>query len=140
MFILKKFLQTYFGFIFLIAASISCVKSPDYIAIQPYGSVSQAVIDSVSSGLARIYGSTIVVLDEIDLPESAFVNIKSPRYRADSLLAHLKRIKPNDVDYIVGLASSDISTTKRDRKGNIKSPKSKYQDQRAGIYNPLRQF
>ena len=47
------------------------------------------------------------------------MNIKSPRYRADSILRILKREKPDSIDYLIGILNKDISTTKRDRKGNI---------------------
>ena len=59
---------------------------------------------------------------------NAFVNIKSPRYRADSLLIDLFQNRPDSIDYLLGITSKDISTTKRDSKGNIRQPKSKYLD------------
>ncbi len=62
------------------------------------------------------------------LPEKAFVNIKSPRYRADSLLIELSKNRPDSIGFILGITSKDISTTKRGLDGNIKKPKSKYTD------------
>ncbi len=37
-------------------------------------------------------------------------------------------IKPDTIDYIMGLTSQDVSTTKRDESGEIKLPKEKYTD------------
>jgi archaemetzincin len=62
------------------------------------------------------------------LPPEAFVQIKSPRYRADSLLRFLLKVKPDTVDYMMGLTSHDISTTKRDKGGRMLKPESKYRD------------
>ncbi|MBA3900556.1 MAG: hypothetical protein H0X62_10155 [Bacteroidetes bacterium] len=45
--------------------------------------------------LEEKYGIPVMVLPGKALPENAFVNIKSPRYRADSLLINLKKSKPD---------------------------------------------
>lgn len=68
------------------------------------------------------------VLNSISIPESAFINVKSPRYRADSLIRILKRTKPSEYDHVLGLISKDISTTKRDENGNVLKPAYKYED------------
>jgi len=107
---------------------LSCSLEKDRIGIQPYGDIDQFVIDSVSQILEQNYGAQIIVLSSRNLPESAFVNIKSPRYRADSLLIDLKNSIPDSIDYIIGITNSDISTTKRDEKRNVKEPVSKYLD------------
>ena len=36
--------------------------------------------------------------------------------------------KPDSIDFVLGITSKDISMTKRDAKGEIKNPKSKYLD------------
>lgn len=86
-------------------------------------------IDSVQAILQRTYHIKTVVLNEIKLPKSAFVQIKSPRYRADSLLHIQSRNMPDSIDILIGLSPKDISTTKYqgDRK-TIKTPASKYTD------------
>ncbi|MBD81558.1 MAG: hypothetical protein CL840_21750 [Crocinitomicaceae bacterium] len=98
------------------------------IAIQPYGNFNSAIVDTVKSTLEQVYGVEVVVLAPSDLPQSAFINIKSPRYRADSLIQILRREKPDSVDCVIGLTNLDISTTKTDQWGNIKEPESKYGD------------
>lgn len=68
------------------------------------------------------------MLTKHELPEAAFVNIKSARYRADSLISIQQRNMPSTVDYVIGLTESDISVTKHDVDGTIKAPKWKYND------------
>lgn len=98
------------------------------IAIQPYGQFEKSLIDTISLTISKAYGLPVTILPKRALPSTAFINIKSPRYRADSLLKDLKRNKPKDVSYILGLTRSDISTTKRDKLGRIKQPEYKYHD------------
>lgn len=62
------------------------------------------------------------------LPEEAFTAVRSPRYRADTLIAWLRVIKPDGVDLIVGLTAEDISITKHGADGSIKDPEWKYRD------------
>lgn len=56
------------------------------------------------------------------------MHLKTPRYRADSLLIDLAQHKPDSLDYIIGLTQVDISTTKRDAQGQILTPIEKYTD------------
>ena len=107
---------------------LSCSSKPNYIGIQPYGKIDQKIIDSVSGILKRAYNLEVLILEGKKLPKNAFVNIKSPRYRADSLLVDLVNNRPDSINYLIGITSKDISTTKRDSKGNIKQPESKYLD------------
>ena len=77
--------------------------------------------------LQNFYHCQIELLPTSDLPKSAFIDVKSPRYRADSLLHFLKSKCPKDCDHIVGLTAHDISFTKR-INGCTKKPKWKYED------------
>lgn len=114
--------------LFALIICLGC--SPNYrsIAIQPLGDVPSEVIDSVSSALSKAYLTDVYVLDKKELPKSTFVNIKSPRYRADSLLRILNKWNPDTIGYIIGITAKDISTTKKDRWGNVKEPETKYRD------------
>ncbi|MCB0477088.1 MAG: hypothetical protein KDC84_02930 [Crocinitomicaceae bacterium] len=105
-------------------------KSPEkvVVAIQPYGKIPPAIMDTVTKTLHDMYGFQIIVYPSKELPKSAFINIKSPRYRADSILHMQERWKPDSVDYLMGLSQYDISMTDRDKNGNIKKPISKYKD------------
>ncbi|WP_366941751.1 hypothetical protein [uncultured Psychroserpens sp.] len=88
----------------------------------------QKVIYSISEILKTSYNADIIILEKKELPKSAFIQIKSPRYKADSLLIDLLKIRPDSIDYALGITTKDISTTKRNPDGSIKTPESKYSD------------
>lgn len=119
----------FISFLFIL---VSCESNEKRIGFQPYGEFDKALVDTVVNALARTYDYEIIILPKRKIPENAFVNIKSPRYRADSLLIDLKENKPDSIDIVLGLINKDISTTKRDKDGNVKKPESKYLDW--GIY------
>lgn len=98
------------------------------IGIQPLGSVDSKLLDTVNHSLQLFYGYEVITLPKLELPESAFINVKTPRFRADSIIRLLKKIKPDSINYIIGITEKDISTTKRDKNGNVKKPISKYED------------
>ncbi len=98
------------------------------LAIVPFENFDVNLSKMVAEKLRSNYGTKVHILDAKDLPGKAFVNIKSPRYRADSLLIYLKEMKPDSIDHIIGLTHKDISTTKKDAFGRIKAPESRYSD------------
>jgi len=99
------------------------------IGIQPFGNVRQSLIDTIQQTIQNVCNfETIVVMNRKELPKSAFIRIKSPRYRADSIIRILKREKPDTIDYVIGITNQDISTTKRDLDGKILKPKNKFLD------------
>jgi archaemetzincin len=119
--------------ILLIALSFlcySCEKKKERlsIGIQPFGSVEEEDIEVLYNTISLVFDATVHVLPSVSLPESAFIHEKSPRYRGDSLVLHLIRIKPDTINYIIGITTKDISVTKYDHDGTIKSPQSKYSD------------
>jgi archaemetzincin len=124
-----------FCIIILFLGITSCSRSVDFqteyrplIGLQPLDGFDKGLMDSISVSLKNTYGYRVVILQNQKLPMHAFIRIKTPRYRADSLLRFLLRIKPDSADFIMGLTKKDISTTKRDYKGHIKLPESKYLD------------
>ena len=120
--------------IFLISFFIiSCSQKKQFtIAIQPFEFLDTTTLNIIKKNFKEKLKAEILVLDNKPMPASSFINIKSPRYRADSLLKILKRDIPKNVDYIIGITNKDISTTKKDKNGNCKEPKSVYQDW--GVY------
>jgi archaemetzincin len=102
------------------------------VCLQPFKGSSKEYVRLIKNNIEKFYGYEVVCLSPIEVPQSAFVNTKSPRYRADSLLINLWQRCPKKFSHIVGIAPFDISITKRDEKGNIKTPISKYTD--FGIY------
>lgn len=110
---------------------LSCSKKSDnlkILGIQPYENFSKSKSEKIAKIITDFYGVKTVILSKIDLPKSAFVNLKSPRYRADSIIKFQKSIKNDSLDFILGLTSKDISVTKHDSRGKIKNPVWKYND------------
>lgn len=98
------------------------------VAIQPLGEFKPWLTDTLKKAVRDVFGFEVVSLEKKDLPSFAFVNIKSPRYRADQLLKYLEGIKPDSVDYILGVTEKDISATKKDASGAVKQPEIRYYD------------
>lgn len=74
------------------------------------------------------YNIKTVILPYKELDKQAYVNIKSPRYRADSIIRIQQRNLPDSLDFVIGLTVKDISTTKRENNGKVLKPISKYTD------------
>lgn len=122
---------------------ISCEKTAreinddTVVLIQPFEGLESGLVDTVITTFGKVYGVQAYATSAIQIPEYTFVNIKSPRYRADSLIRYLRdTIYPlnDNVDYIVGLIGEDISTTKYSKYDSkeIKTPEYIYKDW--GIY------
>ena len=73
------------------------------------------IIEDVKRSIEENPEFKVVVLKGTDLPKTAWYE-KNKRYKADKILKHLKTIKPDSVNYILGITSQDISTTKNGKK------------------------
>lgn len=127
------------GSIFFISCkkSVTEINEDTVVLVQPFEGLESNLVDTVINTFEEVYGVQAYTTSAIDIPDYTFVNIKSPRYRADSLIRYLRdSILPlNDkVDFIVGLIGKDISTTKYSnyKKREVKTPENKYKDW--GIY------
>ncbi len=89
---------------------------------------SDHVLDSIQENLESVYGIQTAVIAEVPMPKHAFVQMKSPRYRADTLLRYLHRFRNDGFDFVIGITHEDISCSSRDRQGNVKKPESRYRD------------
>lgn len=119
----------FFIFILICSLLFSCESNKEeHLGLQLYGSFNPNLADSISSTIKEVYGFKVSILAPIEIPQSSFINQKSPRYRADKLIKILKENIPDSLNYIMALTTKDISTTKRDKYGNIQSPASKYED------------
>lgn len=98
------------------------------VGIQTYSGFPKNKTRMIANTLDSFYNVRTVILPEIKLFSEAFVHIKSPRYRADSIIYIQKRNLPDSLDFIIGLTEKDISTTKKDKKGKVLTPVFKYQD------------
>ena len=117
------------GLLFLFSCSKSkSVATKNVVAIQLYECFSTAKANDLAKLISSFYQVNTILLPEKELPKTAFVNIKSPRYRADSIIKIQHRIRSYSFDYILGLTDKDISITKLDKNKKIKSPTWKYND------------
>ncbi|HEU4495681.1 MAG TPA: matrixin family metalloprotease [Flavobacterium sp.] len=119
----------YFLILFL-AAFLSCHKKETpqaTVAIQPYEGFSAAKTRLVAETIDSFYQVKTVILPARKLYREAFVAVKTPRYRADSIIRIQKRSLPENIDFIIGLADKDISTTKMEG-GKMMQPASRYKD------------
>lgn len=123
-------------FIPIILLLISCAKEikqePEnekrIVGIQPYNEFSKEEAKLISFVIDSFYQLETKILPNKELPKIAFTKIKSPRYRADSIISIQNRNIPKNVYYVLGLTNEDISVTKNDKKGQILEPKWKYCD------------
>jgi archaemetzincin len=81
------------------------------IAIQPIGSFETALVDTICEGMKRLYSTSVVVLDRVELPEMAYYQPRN-RYRADKLLTFLDNTVDTVYTKVLGITEVDISTTK----------------------------
>lgn len=120
--------------VFFVLVITSCNKNNSTnlkektVAILPYNGISKQEVDTISKTLEAFYNIKTIQLPFQEISKKAFVNIKSPRFRADSIIKFQKKFKPTSVNYILGLTNKDISVTKKDKDGNIKKPTHKYND------------
>lgn len=98
------------------------------VGIQPYKPLNRRQADTIAAVIAKVYGFRVHVLKALPIPAQTLVNEKSPRYRAEKILKIQREQIPDSLDYILGMTSYDISTTKRDDDGNVKTPAAKYSD------------
>jgi len=113
----------------LIACSIDSFKEEKkVIAIQTLNGFPNNLTDTVKKAIEEYYHFKTVVYEDCKIPKDFYVTIKSPRYRADSIIRYLRTNKPDSINHIIGLTKVDISVTKYDKNGAIKSPTSKYKD------------
>ncbi|WP_298396592.1 matrixin family metalloprotease [Flavobacterium sp.] len=120
--------------IFLLLVTLfSCSKSDKITAnkvvgIQIYDGFPKEKAKVIAQEIFKFYKIKTIVLSEIELPKRAYVTIKSPRYRADSLIAIQNRTIIDSLDFVLGVTDKDISITKHNKQGKIKEPKWKYND------------
>ncbi len=112
-------------------SKVEKISKETVVAVQPFEGFEKSYADTVQMALANLYGIQVKVLDEMKIPAYTFINVKSPRYRADSLISFLKKNKSyDDYDHVIGLIKQDISCTKYADFGTrtIKEPEYKYKD------------
>jgi len=118
--------------LFIALLFLSCndskISSDTAVAIQPYNVMESDKTDNIKKAIVEYYGVSVIILPQRKLYKEAFINIKSPRYRADSIIKFQEHSLPDGADYILGLTEIDISTTKHNSDGSVKSPQWRYND------------
>ncbi len=115
-------------FSYLLLSCNNSIDSTTIVQIKQYNGFPKQELDTVISTIESFYKVKVDVLKDQELYASSFIDVKSPRYRADSIIKFQKREINDTIDFVLGLTDKDISTTKTDKSGNTKEPKYKYQD------------
>ena len=115
-------------FSYLLLSCSNSIDSTKIVQIKQYNGFPKQELDTVVSTIESFYKVKVDVLKNQELYASSFINVKSPRYRADSIIKFQKREINDTIDFILGLTHRDISTTKTDKSGKTNEPKYKYQD------------
>lgn len=89
-------------------------SKPLVIAVQPMAFADKHLLQVLKQNIAAYYHSNVLLLSNIDLPKEAYYAPRN-RYKATKLIWFLKRQKPAEANYIIGVTTKDISTN----KGNI---------------------
>ncbi|MCB9032445.1 MAG: matrixin family metalloprotease [Chitinophagales bacterium] len=106
---------------------LSCNKNASIVEILPYENFNTKEVDTIKAIFQNLFPEKqIIVKEKQALPKSAFINIKSPRYRADEIIKILSKETVANTK-TVALTNSDISTTKYEN-GKVKQPAYKYKD------------
>ena len=88
------------------------ITEETFIAIQPFGEFSSKEAEMMQQEISEFYHVNVTLLKSIELPKNAYINIKSSRYRADTLIRFLRKNIDRNYDFVIGLTDKDISTTK----------------------------
>ena len=117
----------------LVISCLACKKhSTTQIAIQVFEKVSDKEVQILKKTIQTNFSfDTVVVLKTIKTPQQFYINTKSSRDGADSIIHFLKSdSKWTEFDYVIGITSTDISTTKYSNYlfKIIKNPTWKYSD------------
>jgi len=100
--------------IFLLCACHSdktTTPQPDIVVgIVPLNDNLDSLSKSISNDIKKFYSVSVVILPKTSLPNFAYSPNRN-RYRADSLLKHLSSIKPDSIDFIIGITNQDIAAS-----------------------------
>ena len=99
----------------------------------PYNLLESSVQKKLKSCKKKFLNSiavNVTLLKPIELPKNAYINVKSSRYRADTLIRFLRKNMDSNYNFVIGLTDKDISTTKYSNQSTktIKEPSYKYAD------------
>lgn len=90
--------------------TVTTAKKDICVAILPMDGPDKELFEILTKQITLFYGFKAEILAETSLPESAYYKARN-RYRADTLLNYLLRIRPAKYDYLIGITEKDISCT-----------------------------
>ena len=135
---MKKYFTLFSATVFLIMVALiiypnfryKVITEETFVAIQPFGEFNSKEAKMMQQEISEFYHVNVTVLKPIDLPKNAYINVKSSRYRADTLIRFLRKNIDRNYDFVIGLTDKDISTTKYSNRSTktIKEPTYKYAD------------
>jgi archaemetzincin len=102
-----------------ILAVLSCLtpvfadSEPKRLAIQPFGKFDAALLEYAKEAVSKAFGVEVEVLPAKDIPAAAHYKPRG-RHRAEKILDWLDSNTEAKFGKVVGLAATDISTTKDD--------------------------
>lgn len=111
------------GFFAVITCIAACIdnnkwlpKSPQetVVLIQPLAQVDTGLLQTLKDSIPKYYPVSVTLAAPVNMPAGAYYKPRN-RYKADSILGYLHKIKPADCRIIAGITVKDIST----RKGGI---------------------
>lgn len=82
--------------------------------IQPLAQADTGLLQTLKDSIPKYYPVSVTFAAEVNMPAGAYYKPRN-RYKADSILGYLHKIKPAACRIIAGITTKDIST----RKGNI---------------------
>lgn len=94
-----------------VSPEIKAKESKPTIALMFFSGVEKSKQSAIAREISSFYKCQTVVLSPVNLPKGAYYSPRN-RYRADSLIAFLKRYKPAAYTKIIGFTNKDISVTK----------------------------
>ena len=135
---MKKYFALLSAAVFLIMLALiiypnfryKLITEETFVAIQPFGEFSTKEAKMMQQEISEFYHVNVTLLKPIKLPKNAYINIKSSRYRADTLIRFLRKNIDRNYDFVIGLTDNDISITKYSNRSTktIKEPSYKYAD------------
>ncbi len=104
------------------------VRELSSISITPILYNKPLFTEDIQAVVNETYGFKTIIINNIStLPTSFFNRQKGIHYSADSIIAYLANRKSNSTALTIGYTPADIYITKRDKQGNIKEPRHKYE-------------
>lgn len=102
------------------------IREQSSIEIQPIAETNNITLQRIADSITSFYGFNVKTNNHLQVSDKFKNYEKGPRLDASMLLTYLKQQKKESSAVILGITSSDIFITKRNKNGNIKKPENKY--------------